>query len=522
MTQATLRPDGVAQTGGWTVGGGAASLSAATSDNSDGTWAESPDGVSWGYLGFGTVSIPALAQIRSVTPRLRVGPRASIRGSLQVVIYSSGLYSSTWFTSIMNPGDAIVTLTGSSLSAMPNGSAWTQSGLNDLQVGAARWVGSGLRIYEAYMDVVYNEAPFATITSPVEGSTITTTSAPILRWTYSDPEGDGQEKVYIRLFTGTTPVGNPETEVARLKYSIIVNTQGSFYQLPAQPNGGYIAYIKVADLGSNGRYGRWDSQAFTLNVVAPPVPSIFAVAQRDQERIAVTVTKGSGSPTPEWFVIEVDEGDGTWVTFNAKAQLSGTSVTLYDHLRLSGRYRAYAVDQPDPTGAPEVLIVSAFSAPTSISVLPAPSKWQLRDFLVGTVLNINLLGQDGDFTTSSPEAGAAFTPAGSAFKVIVTDSIYGDEFDMEVFFATTAEYTVFKAMRDAQRTLLLRNPQGEQWFIRFHGEKEVARAGFGNTQKRVVKIKAIEVAPPSAEYVKFVPEPTIKYIFLTDAGFGGY
>jgi hypothetical protein len=121
-------------------------------------------------------------------------------------------------------------------------------------------------------------------------------------------------------------------------------------------------------------------------------------------------------------------------------------------------------------------------------------------------MNLNLVAEGSeDFSVVSPESGAFFSPLGSAYKVRVTDSIMGDEFEMTLLFLLTTEYNKFKAMRDGQRTLLLRNPESEQWFIRFDGDMEVARAGFGNTQRRMVKVKAIEVAPPSSDYVKFVP-----------------
>ena len=501
MTLAVLRPNGVALAGNWTIGGGAASLNAATSDDSDATWAESPGSVSYFYLSFGTVTIPALAQIRSVTPRLRVGPKTISRGSLQTVVYATGEYSSTWFTPIQDPGQAIQNLSGPSFATSPSGDLWTQTDINNLEFGAARWVGSGVRIYEAYLDVLYNEAPVVAITSPTASQTITTTSTPTISWSYTDPDGDGQERVEIKVFSGTTSVPNPNTEVNRLLFAITINTQGGSYQLPAFPNGGYTVAIRAADVGSNGRFGNWVQRAYTLNVVPPPAPVVTATADNVNKRISIVITPGSGTPTPEYFIVEVDNGDNVWQPFRLKVNNTGGPVTIYDTLRLSGRYRAVAVDQPDPVNSPTVLVVSAPSAASAVATITPPSSWQLVDFYESTpvILNVNLVPDSGQFEQEQEQADAVFSPLGAPYKVVVAGQIYGEQFDLKVFFNTKAEYDIFKTMWRSQRKLLLRNPQGEQWFIRLHGSRLLSRAGIGgNTQRRIVTVSAIETSAPAA------------------------
>lgn len=299
-TITTLRPDGVSFNTIWTNQGGAASINAATSDNLDATFAQAPafPGSSADtrlLLTMGTFSIPALAQVRSVTVRARARYDSSLNFQWG---YSSGGVIVSDSTNFAQDG-LIHAVTGTPRPTRPDGAAWAQADIDGLMFWSA--VDRNLsdyvcNIYEAYIDVAYNQAPVVSAITP--SGLISITNQPTIGWTFTDPEGDAQESFVVKIFDAATiaaPGFNPETSTPVLSATVFSPTPSWNVSAPLASGVTYTAYVKAADVGSSSRYSLWASGS-TFSIAAssgllfdpPAIPSVTsATPDSVNNRVAV-------------------------------------------------------------------------------------------------------------------------------------------------------------------------------------------------------------------------------------------
>src|SRR5215472_2647002 len=127
---------------------------------------------------------------------------------------------------------------------------------------------STFRLYEAYLDVLWNAMALPPFNLSPQGNT--EQMMPVLTWDYADPEGDVQQQAQVRLFTNAqhNAVGfNPATSVATWqmpitntgKHSVVVGTALS---LGTQ----YWWYVRV-----NSDKTRWTGYVgASITITAPP------------------------------------------------------------------------------------------------------------------------------------------------------------------------------------------------------------------------------------------------------------
>jgi hypothetical protein len=142
------------------------------------------------------------------------------------------------------------------------------------------------RVYEVYLDLLYNAAPVVAITGPA--SPVLLTQQPTVTWSYSDSEGDAQERYRVKVLK--TPYGNPDAPPASyVLYDSgeVVSSAASHRLVSALPNGVAYFYVKAADAGSNGRYGAWALATITIQVDPPGIPAVVATADNPNQRIAL-------------------------------------------------------------------------------------------------------------------------------------------------------------------------------------------------------------------------------------------
>lgn len=309
----TLRPDGTIEAGAnWSIGGGAGSHHAAQSDNADGTYSQQSAPGSYDFLNLdlATFAFPALSQIRTVTWRVRCSYPGYVAGDTVhlnvwlddgVTISADPLWVTTTTTTVGGPAKALT----------PGGAAWTQAMIDRITLGYRAGGGSGsvtsFRVYESYLDVVYNEAPVATVTGPT--GTVTTTSTPDVTWTFSDPEGDAPERWQAKIFTAAQyGIGgfDPETSPYTWWSGEVLSAAVTATPAAALPNATYRAYVKVGDAGSSGRYGAWAYSGFTVDIPAPAVPVLTAVADPANNRVAISVTGHDNYLTANQSSLETD------------------------------------------------------------------------------------------------------------------------------------------------------------------------------------------------------------------------
>jgi hypothetical protein len=190
------------------------------------------------------------------------------------------------------------------------------------------------------------------ISAPAEGGSVTTTTKPTITWTYSDPEGDAQERYRIKIFTaaqygigGFDPETSPNTWDSGEVLSAAVTKD-----VPVDlANATYRVYVKVADVGSSGRYSAWDFNGFTVNVTPPPAPTLVVTAQptnADGPRTKLDLTRVAGPPATTYMVLEYSDNAGaSWSIYPGGDHITnspdGTTFTIYDYRPKSAVQRSY-------------------------------------------------------------------------------------------------------------------------------------------------------------------------------------
>jgi len=255
------------------VVGGAGSAHATVSDNSDSTYLTT--GL-FGF-GFGASGLAAEDQIISVTLRMRSEHSGGSAATTAVSLLdpSTGRFSSaSWPIPDATPTTHSLTMFKSI-----GGETITKDVLELLVVQGQ--VPTNGRLYEIYLDVVYNTAP---IVSAIAPSTTIGTASPLFTWTYTDAEGDPQERADILVYDSATvaalSMGTTPTATTKALYQNSIHSTFQTFQDPTLilPPGGYRVYIRAADQGANGTRGPWAHADFTIASAPPPSPRVIVGA----------------------------------------------------------------------------------------------------------------------------------------------------------------------------------------------------------------------------------------------------
>jgi hypothetical protein len=303
-TAVNVRPNGFLHaSAGMTIGGGAASHNAAQSDNSDATYSILTGSLQDLSLAVTSAAPPALAQIRLVSVLLRAA-NASGDGVIDCYIQtgtSPGLITQTYLgrlSATNGLGASIATFTVGTASIKSNGTPFSVADVSPLY--SLTLLGTsplGTNIYESYVIITYNQAPVATITQPTPGGQFLTAIPPFI-WTYSDADGDAQERyqvwVYTAAYVAAHGAGSFDPTAAANQssaswYSGEVFSSANTVTGGSLLNGSYSLYVRVADQGSSGRYGPIDTKAFTVLAPVPAAPTGGVTADQLLQRNVIAV-----------------------------------------------------------------------------------------------------------------------------------------------------------------------------------------------------------------------------------------
>lgn len=290
MTTTTVRPNGTAFRGLWTITG-AASAHAATSDTNDATYIQAKPGGWVCSLDVASPTLPSYSQIKSVSVRVRRKGDSSAPFDVSVGYQPpSGSYRSQILSAGEKPTSTIATKTYGALVNAPGGERWSAAILAGLQVafGAA---GTAIRVYEVWVDVQYDEAPTCVITSPV--GDVVGSQQPTIEVVYSDADGSALERIRGKVFTAAQAESfgfGPDTTVPFWDSGDVLTSSPSVQIGVPLPADGYHVYARVADAGSGGRFGPWASAQFTVGGYLPATPLLSASVDAANRRVALQVT----------------------------------------------------------------------------------------------------------------------------------------------------------------------------------------------------------------------------------------
>src|SRR5581483_1021964 len=210
-------------------------------------------------------------------------------------------WTSAWFTGFSNGNNWN--------QETPDGSAVTVT-LTVEQKAAAPYPGVA-KASELSIDVTYNERPAVSAITPSGNQG---TSRPTVGWTYSDPEGDAQQKYQVKIFDSTTYGAgsfNPDTSTPAWDSGVVASSVASAIVGADLVNGTtYKAYVKVLQPQVNGEdhYSLWTAGPTFTIVLDPPAPPVVTtvVADTANARLQVNVQGRDNELTANQADIETD------------------------------------------------------------------------------------------------------------------------------------------------------------------------------------------------------------------------
>lgn len=382
MTFTTVRPASSSTsgtTGGSSVSnvGGAASLHAATADNSDTTYALISKAAGGGdprlLLTFANPLIPSQDIIVGVDIRVR-GVQGTGGGRLETIL------SRTGFTYPLPGFEGLITAGGSDPNeiAQASGSITTVTALRKTQttyfsapgvIGLRRLLTADVTamtlwlraisgtlpqssiVIAAYLDVYHVPPPTVTVSAVTPDPYTASNLVPLTAVPVLDSDGGPQTHIEWKVFTAAQYGAggfDPDTSTSEWESGEMATSSPSVVT-GGLPNTTVRAYCRVAQtvMGVKHR-SAWAYDQFTVDVDTSDVQSVAFVHDNLQNR--VTVTRDGSSE--DWEVVEVertDDGEATWVPIRGATVVDSTgnasTFVVYDEEAPNGgtvRYRARA------------------------------------------------------------------------------------------------------------------------------------------------------------------------------------
>lgn len=437
---------------GWVLTG-AASREAALSDNSDTSYVTGASNDVVLLMGFGTFTLPALAQVRSITSRARI---QTPTGTGAVIIETRSANDAIWGTG-SKAGTATITTQSFNVSTTGPGGApnpWSQADIDGIRMALyGNAVYDPSRVMEIYLDVLYNERPVTTVSGPTGAQA---TSAPIASWIYLDPEGDLQALYHVKVYPSTIytlPGFDPATSSGATVDFPTGTGAGTSHQLPSLGIGTYRAYVRTSDVGASGAFGVFAAGADFTVATPPAVPLITAVTpETAANRMAVSLTGRDNQLTRTQAGAE--SGALAWlantnctIVYSQTAALEGLAsirmtATAGGDMSMRTWSGAFADGIPVKVGATYAGLASFSRGVATARSVRVKLEW--RDS-AGTVLGGTVTG------ASATEPASGFIQA-SASGVAPTGAVWGVLY-AEVLAAGAAELHYVDQMSFAPETL---------------------------------------------------------------------
>lgn len=458
MSTSLLRPSSTAANSGVAVTG--ASAHVALNDNSDATYVDSIGTSDVVALALDNFSQPAGSVIKSVAWRLRAGTTGS--GTETIVVQLLGLGPAA--TTLILGGTRVI------YSAPILAPSDSDIDAATLAIGQGS-AGNAVKVYEAYVDVVYVAKP-VTVPSVTPASTVTTTNRPTISWANSlDSDGLGQTNYQVRTFTAAVYGGggfDPATSTAVDEQLSGLTSTSYAIQVPL-PDATYRSYVRVAQT-VNGvtHWSDWANVQYVIDVDLPAAPTLTLTAQSSSGRVKIQVADNAGTATTTELEVQRSLDAGvTWqavrlLTDTAGVLYSTTDATLYDYEAPNGtamEYRARALHNYSGVYAAGAWATGTVTWSSEDSWLKCP---------VDPSLNMVVSFPEGGIPGyTRPMRQGVFQPLGRTDPVIVTDKRLDARGSLTFDVSTTAKQALIDALLDSEEALLLQCPAAYHWTDRY-------------------------------------------------------
>lgn len=310
---------------------------------------------------------------------------------------------------------------------------------------------------------------------------------------------------------GGIPLEQTVNGVSQLSQSILGTTTGGWTLTPTSnitvPPFAAYAKISLSALGggSTNVYYTDISVTPTGSLSAPPYAS-GGWSEGLQDTIPALVLQRSNDGGNTWQTVryngETLAASATTSPFIGTGRTGFTAPTLINYTDYE--WQAIAADVLESsTTMPQYraflnltnvnFLTQGSNSPTHLFYRPALSDWWLID---PSNLSSSILLHVKDVKFSTTENMAKSNGLGRKRVVVTGDVVQGDVITLDLFSFTTAEYTAYRTQFNKQSTLLLRSPDGEQWYVRpTRRDRERVWTGSYSRPLRTYAIELQEVDP---------------------------
>lgn len=538
----TLVPDGFVSslTRGWTVTGGG-TLNSAVADANDATYItdNSPGAgstrITWTLA---TSALPAGAAVKYIYSNIRNSQAA---GSGQLT-QSIGTYNPPDNISYQSPGKvwtgvpAITDTPGTAAGTVPQ--ARSQGVVDLLIVSVLQYPSAAItedhRIYRVEGKVVYVDSPTATSPALFPASANTLTTKPGLTWNFNSADGFTQYEYRVALWKLSDVTAYAGGRAAfEAAVETVFSPTGYTGHLPKWTSGGwvqstannitpdadldassaYVYYVQVSALHSNARLAHPTSMGildFTQAITTPTVPTsvtpTWLGASSWVGSISVAYpTQTLGSWTGRRLILQARDSSSTneadWRTLPQGTQeigsTSGTAV-FNDPLIYAGQsktYRAKTLLYSTSTG-----YSSGSAWVTSANITGVYDRFVLRDPYDNiSATEFRMLN---DLEADQEEVQGAFRPLGLAYPVVVSDTVLGKRWSVEVLIRSRLGGTRLDDLRKKKSPLVMHTDMALEWYwVRIGPQvhkKLLRQSGriTDTTRTELWQLELIEIAAP--------------------------
>jgi hypothetical protein len=477
MAIITVRPDAnVSGANLYTPTGGAGSVHANISDNSDASYIRKDNAVNAAadvIFSLGNNTIAANERVKRVRLRVRVKTDSNL-GKINCYL-GTRVNSKNYFHSgyaIRGQYSSITDFTGPWFTQSPDGKSWEQTRINGLRGKITEYRDSTDRgfVYEFYVDIEKSSQGSVTVSSP--SGTITNTASPDITWAYTDPDAETQAYYEVKVFSQaqyTAGGFSADTSVATWESGEVGSTDVSVPVGTLLLNGTYRAYVRAAKVVNNTPFwSDWAYSQFTLNLTPPPTPTL--TASWSAITGATTLTVNGATPTGFTYqrlqVQRSDDGGTNYTDIR-----NGESITpdasedavIYDYEAPRGitvYYRARAVGYVG-----ENVVATVWTTPQQILVTNDNLWW----FKAVTDSSLNVYGVpvQANLSVKVDEPNTVFRPLGSDRPKVVAGKLQGEDGSYSIVTTTSAQWDAIVPILKHQGTVLVQDPFGDQKYVRF-------------------------------------------------------
>jgi hypothetical protein len=542
----TLDPDNTypSLTFGWVAVGGP-DLDGAVADGLDTTYVtDSTPGaantrISWSLS---TAALPAGSAINYSYPVIR---NSQPTGNRQLTM-SMGTYYPPDGISYQSPGKvwtptaSIVDTSGAAAGAVPQ--SRSQGVVDLLFISVLQYPSSAFaedhRIYKVQGKVVYVSAPTPASPALYPPSANTLTTRPGLQWGLNSPDSLAQYEYRAALWKLSDVTAYAGGRAAfEAAVETVFSPAGYTGHAPKWTSGGwvkssannvtpdvdldgtsqYVWYVQTSALWANERLAHPTTMGildFTQAITIPAVPTSVTPTWLGAGSWAGSVSvpypaQALGSWTGRQLILQAKDAgavdESAWRTLPGGVREigagSGTAVfnDPYVYSGQSKTYRAKTLLYKNPEG-----YSSGSAWVTSANITGSYSVFVLRD------PNDNLSTTEfrilGDLEAQHDEVQGSFRPLGSEFPVVISDSITGRRWSLEVLVKTKLQGIMLENLREARTPLVLHTDMAFLWYwVRFGPSvskrtiRQPGRASDNPGRTEIWRVELIEVAAPAGQ-----------------------